>query len=697
MGGIYQWLRTGASFILLAAVTHAEWCNASATPRTLLWTQPTGLAVGDQFMAVGYGRGVEFWDWPPDSVPRMKERLAGPAVTAMWGSDSTLYWCAADSTLRVAVLSGSTWNLSAPRRLDGPCGALAGSSEFVAAVIGTTHVQFARRYGATDTLVRWQPPASFPVAYLSVRDSTAAVVGADRAFLVRLRDSGALLLDSLPLGDFAQAVLWAGDSLFLAFGFGGVKLATTLLDRFDGGLSTWSSQGTFGRLALTESACTAVDFFGGIEIFARGQPLVPFTHSSFGGTLRAAAGRNHEVALLTVERGLLLLNLFTLNSPFWAYQAPFPGFVRDLDRGSASLFALADFSGVYELGPNEELVVNHPFNAQALDVEWPHLAAASLLAGVAVADLLSASLQPYAVVPTVGSGRSAVIAADRLFVAGDGACDTGVVVYQVSPPQAPVELHRMSVCGFITAMAAGPDVVAIALRDSGLFVYDAYAPEQGAMARWPAGEVFDELIWHESSLWGRNRASELVRWQWDGLGLAEGDRYFVPGLRTFDVLPPWVVTADSSRHARVWRWQPGSALQPVDSCATRNLPVSVAVLGDTVWVVDGDAILRFELDHGADVWESPVLPQDALLGVPYPNPFNGAVTLTLHLNRGRWSVRVVDLLGRSVSRWSGVAGTSGPHRLVWDPGQAGQAASGVYFIRAENAGVRQSRKVVYLK
>lgn len=696
MRGIYQRLRTGATVILLASLATADQANADGSPPTLLWTQPSGLAVGDRFMALGYGRGVEFWDWEPDFLPHLRERLPGAAVSALWGSDSTLYWCSVDSMLHTAVLSESTWTTSTARSLDGRCDVLTGSNEFIAAVIGTSHLLFAARSSASDSLLSWQPPGAFPVAYAAIRDSTAAVVGADHAYLVRLRASGAALLDSLSLGDFAQAVEWAGDSLYLAFGFSGVKLATTQGDQFTGSLSSWSGAGSFGRWAMTTSACVAVDIFGGLEIFDRGQPFTPFTHLSYGGTPRAAIGRQHEAVLLTIERGLLLLNLFTLSSPFWEYQAPVPGFVRDLDHGTSTTFALADFSGVYELGPDEALKAAHPYNAQSLDVAGMNVAATSLLGGVALADLGSDSTQPYAVIPTVGSGRRAVIMQDRLFVAGDGACDTGVVVYQLAPPQAPVEVYRMAVCGLMTAMAAGPQVVSIARRDSGVIILDALTAAPGVMFQLPTLEVFDELAWQQSDLWGRNRTSELVRWHWNGVQLEELDRYHLPGLRAFDVSTDWLITSDSSRHARAWRWSPGS-LQQIDSFTTRNAATSVAVLADTAWAVDGDAIVRMELEHTASINEYPVLPNVALLDMPYPNPFNGAVNVTLNLNRGPWSVRMVDVLGRTIQRWNGVAKTAGKQRLTWDPGRFGGAASGVYLIQAENAGLWQSRKVVYLK
>lgn len=697
MGGIYQWLRTGATAIVLTGLLHGGVSFAGTVGPTTLWTQPVGLAAGDRFMAFGYARGMELWEWPPQGVPQLVERRPGARVTALWGSDSTLYWCTADSMLHGAVLRGTTWHLVSEERLDGVAGSMSGSDLFVAAVVGTTHVRFLKRGTDPDTLLEYRPPANRPVAYVTLRDSTAAVVGADSADLVRLHESGAASLDVLSLGDFVQAAQWAGDSLFMAFGFSGVRLAPTSNDLFTGTLDMWSSSGTFGRLVVVDAACLAIDFFGDIELFERGHHLTPKTRLSFGGTPKAVAGRYFEVALLTTERGLGLLNLFNIDSPFWSHQAPFPGFVRDLESTPEGVLVLSDFAGVYELDFQERLVVSHPYNTLTLDVTWPHLAATSLLGGVAVADLESSAPQPYALVPSGGVGRRAVISGDRLFVAGDGACDTGLVVYQLDPPNPPAELERLAVCGSITAMAGGPNVVAIAVRDSGLYVYSAGAPGAGAVDTVAPGDVFDELAWRDLDLWGKTRAATLVRFHWTGSELLEADRYGVPGLRAFDVEQETVVTSDSSRYVRVWRWQAGLPLEPVDSFPTCSIATCVAVLADTLWAADGDAVARFELSPAASVNDPPVLPHSPLLGVPYPNPFNGAVSFEIALSRGPWSVSVVDLLGRTVTRWSGVAGVAGVNRLRWDPEAQGASASGLYLIRAESAGRRATRKVVYLK
>jgi hypothetical protein len=696
MRRIYQGLRTGATFILLTSPALAGAPCDSVQSTASLWSQPTGLAAGDRFLALGYGRGVELWDWPADSVPVRNSRQCGAAVTALWAGDSTLFWCAADSALHAATLSASGWSPETVIAVGEQANTLSGSPQYVALVTGTSHVRFAQRPVVVDGLRDWQPPDGRPLAYLSVRDSTAAVAGADHAFLLRLRPSGAELIDSLPLGAFVQALQWAGDSLYMAFGFSGLRMAPTQGDRFTGTLSEWASQGTFSQLVLTNTACAGLDFFGRMEIFQRGTALSPAARLAFDGTPRTATGRGDDIVLLTVEHGLALLNLFTLESPFWSYHAVLPGFVRDLEWSPEGVLAIADFSGVYRLGTGEDLIVNHPYNAVSLDVEWPNLAATSLLGGVAIASLTSPESQPYAVLPTRGWGRRSEITGDRLWVAGDGICDTGLTVYRLAPPDEPGELQRLAVCGSLVDMAAGPGVVAVALRDSGVQIFDAYAPESGPLAVVPPGELWDGLVWQGYDLWARHPSDELIRWRWNGTTLTELDRFAVPGARTFDV---WGSTLAVSTAGGVaaFTWQPGGTLVPLAVFDTRHVVTCILLHGDTIWAADRDAVIRLEFSGSAAVAEPEVRPESALLDRPYPNPFNGDLVLTLHLNRGAWSVAVVDLLGRIVKRWQGVAVTDRVHRLLWSPGEEGAAPSGVYLVRAENAGERTSRKVVYLK
>jgi hypothetical protein len=96
-------------------------------------------------------------------------------------------------------------------------------------------------------------------------------------------------------------------------------------------------------------------------------------------------------------------------------------------------------------------------------------------------------------------------------------------------------------------------------------------------------------------------------------------------------------------------------------------------------------------DHDPEV----VLPRRLLLEPPWPNPFNGNVRVAVHLEPGDWRVDIVNVLGQRVTGWSGRARI--PQRLLvaWSP--APGQASGVYFVRAHNAGYAESHSAVFMK
>jgi len=81
------------------------------------------------------------------------------------------------------------------------------------------------------------------------------------------------------------------------------------------------------------------------------------------------------------------------------------------------------------------------------------------------------------------------------------------------------------------------------------------------------------------------------------------------------------------------------------------------------------------------------------IGTPYPNPFNSALQVQVHLPEARaTTVTVYDLQGRLVERIA-VPARAGTHRITWN---ATGVASGVYFLRW-NGNPSQTRKVVLIR
>ncbi|HEX7343344.1 MAG TPA: T9SS type A sorting domain-containing protein, partial [bacterium] len=79
----------------------------------------------------------------------------------------------------------------------------------------------------------------------------------------------------------------------------------------------------------------------------------------------------------------------------------------------------------------------------------------------------------------------------------------------------------------------------------------------------------------------------------------------------------------------------------------------------------------------------------------YPNPFNNSVALQFSLAHPAWTnLKVYSVSGREVAEIYLGQLEGGEHRFVWE---AGEAPSGLYFLRLEIAGSQQIEKLVYLR
>ncbi len=96
----------------------------------------------------------------------------------------------------------------------------------------------------------------------------------------------------------------------------------------------------------------------------------------------------------------------------------------------------------------------------------------------------------------------------------------------------------------------------------------------------------------------------------------------------------------------------------------------------------------------------PTLPADYVLRQNYPNPFNSRTTVEYTLIKpGMVTVRVLDLLGKTVAILDQGIRQAGVHRLHWSGCNAvGQEMpSGFYFLRLTAPGFSRSRKMLLLR
>jgi hypothetical protein len=86
-----------------------------------------------------------------------------------------------------------------------------------------------------------------------------------------------------------------------------------------------------------------------------------------------------------------------------------------------------------------------------------------------------------------------------------------------------------------------------------------------------------------------------------------------------------------------------------------------------------------------------------ILGTPHPNPVRTAMQVPVNLpEAGRAQVRVIDVSGRILATLVDGVLPSGPRTVSYDFVEEGRErlASGIYFIRMDAPGVRQSRMFV---
>jgi hypothetical protein len=113
---------------------------------------------------------------------------------------------------------------------------------------------------------------------------------------------------------------------------------------------------------------------------------------------------------------------------------------------------------------------------------------------------------------------------------------------------------------------------------------------------------------------------------------------------------------------------------------------------ETVLIGTNNGVYRYtEPPTGAAV--SPDVPAAALRA--HPNPAGASTDIEFALaGPEEVSLLVVDVRGRVVARWIGLALGPGPHRATWN---AGDLPSGVYFARLRAGGREESAKLVHFR
>ncbi|MCB2213084.1 T9SS type A sorting domain-containing protein [bacterium] len=154
-----------------------------------------------------------------------------------------------------------------------------------------------------------------------------------------------------------------------------------------------------------------------------------------------------------------------------------------------------------------------------------------------------------------------------------------------------------------------------------------------------------------------------------------------PGAYTFvGNLGTYPTNSEISRTFTFWKQTPGPDDRSGDLSEERITENWYPLAGQSAPARESDA--------------SPAMPDEFVVGDPYPNPFNPSTTIELSLPEARnLSVVVYDVQGREVETLAQGSFGAGAHRFSFD---ARGLASGIYFLRAQSGSEMQTRKLMLL-
>jgi ligand-binding sensor domain-containing protein len=136
---------------------------------------------------------------------------------------------------------------------------------------------------------------------------------------------------------------------------------------------------------------------------------------------------------------------------------------------------------------------------------------------------------------------------------------------------------------------------------------------------------------------------------------------------------------------------------PNDGLAS-NMVFSIAIDNqDAVWFGTLGGVSKFEEQKPTHVTDSqsPNHPESFGIRSAYPNPFNPSTTIDYTISRaGDVRLSIYSISGQLVETLVDEMTSAGNHRVIWN---AANSASGVYLVVLESGGMRDMKKVMFVK
>jgi glycosidase len=136
----------------------------------------------------------------------------------------------------------------------------------------------------------------------------------------------------------------------------------------------------------------------------------------------------------------------------------------------------------------------------------------------------------------------------------------------------------------------------------------------------------------------------------------------------------------------------------VFASGTATLSVSLPPYGSSVLVL-AESTYTLSLPAVLGVKETPAgIPARFSLSQNYPNPFNPATTIEYSVARaGPVSLKIYDLLGRSIATLFEGHRQPGRYAVTWDASRSGGIPSGIYFYRFSTPWFQDVRKMLLVR
>ena len=141
-----------------------------------------------------------------------------------------------------------------------------------------------------------------------------------------------------------------------------------------------------------------------------------------------------------------------------------------------------------------------------------------------------------------------------------------------------------------------------------------------------------------------------------------------------------------------YNWQ-NVTIPSVDvSDGSKFFKIQIVQAGFNIESIEFESLMKIE--------DQKTIPNDFVLGAPFPNPFNPSVSIELVLElSGNYDLAIYNLKGERIKNWGSVQLDARKHILSWNgmDEYGNSSPSGVYFFTVEGNKKSKHRKLLLMR